>query len=106
MAFPRIAAVLGYVRAAATASLLPELIVSLPHYTAQQMSKTHFRPGWEGEGKADVTNGLILPHKASPRLQPCLFAFRRVSPMGTGGLMSCVPGPATSDMRNGLFVRK
>lgn len=70
MAFPRIAAMLGYTRAAAIASLLPELVVSLPHYTAQQMSKTHFRPGWEGEGKGDVTNGLILLHKASLSCSP------------------------------------
>lgn len=30
--------------------------------SAQQMSKTHFRPGWEGEGKVDITTGRTSPH--------------------------------------------
>lgn len=74
------------------------------------MSKPHFRVGWESGGKGDVTNGLILPRKlslshgpASPVLALLIWG---VTPVGTGGLVSCAltQGPSASDVRNGFFT--
>lgn len=57
--------------------------------SAKQMSKTHFRLGWGGEGK--VTTGLTFlppPHTAGATVQPPQpwhFAFRSAASVGTGG---------------------
>lgn len=59
--------------------------------SVQQMSKTHFRPGWEGEGKVAITTGVTSPvtgthsRSHSAASQPGHFAFRRETPMGTEG---------------------
>lgn len=59
--------------------------------SAQQMSKAHFRLGWEGEGKVDVTAGLtfLTPlHAVRATVQPPQpwhFAFSNAAPVGTGG---------------------
>lgn len=97
------AAMLGYRGAGAIASLLYQLLHFPPCYSAQQISKTQFRPGWEGEGGGDVTDGPNLLQKTRAVAHPLCIAG---SPHGSWWLMSYVQGPPAPDMRNGLCIQQ